>query len=152
MNRSRHAGNRVLCLACRTAMKLIATAVAASALAVLTACGTAASSAPAAPSSSPAHAAVAKAKAAASPSCKLKTTFDYIERDSDPGASVMADEIGNVDYSNCTDSLTDFAATAGQADGECTTIALASENPGYNVDQVPAPPLKDVIESAGPGC
>ena len=133
-------------------MRLIASAVAASAVAVLAACGSAtSSSSPAAPPS-PAHAAVAKAKAAPSPSCKLTTSFDYIERDDDPGASVMADEIGNVDYSNCTDSLTDFAAEAGQADGECTTIALASKNPGYDVNEVPAPPLKDVIESAGPGC
>jgi hypothetical protein len=48
-------------------------------------------------------------------------------------------------------TLSSFAATAGQADGECATIALASSNPGYDVNAVPAPPLKDVIESAGPG-
>jgi hypothetical protein len=43
-------------------------------------------------------------------------------------------------------------STAGQASSECTTIALASDNPGYNVNAVPAAPLKDVIESVGPGC
>jgi hypothetical protein len=99
-----------------------------------------------------AKAAAAHIKATPSPSCKLTTTFDYIVRDDDPGAGVLADEIGNVDYVNCVSSLADFAATAGQAQGECTTIALASDNPGYNVNATPAPPLKHVIESAGPGC
>jgi hypothetical protein len=94
----------------------------------------------------------AAAKAAPSPPCKLKDTPTYIVRDDDPGASVLASDIGNADYVTCTTALADFAATAGQASGECTTIALASDNPGYNVNAVPAPPLKGVIESAGPGC
>lgn len=113
---------------------------------VLAACGSGS------PSSSTAAAAAATVQAAPSPACTLKTTFDYILRDDDPAASVMAQEIGNVDLVNCTDSLGNFAATAGQAPGECTTIALASDNPGYDVNAVPAPPLKKVIESAGPGC
>jgi len=94
----------------------------------------------------------ARAKAAPSPSCTRTTTFDYIERTTEPGLQPQADEIGNTDYSDCTDSLAGFAAEAGQADGECTTIALASSNPGYDADAVPAPPLRGVIESAGPGC
>lgn len=97
-------------------------------------------------------AAQAAAKASPSASCKLKDTPTYIVRDDDPGASVMASEIGNADYASCTTALDSFAATAGQASGECTTIALASSNPGYNLNAVPAPRLKDVIESAGPGC
>jgi hypothetical protein len=101
----------------------------------------------------PPAASVSTQAAVASPgACKLKTTFDYIVRDNLPGASVQASEIGNVDLANCAPALSDFAATAGQASGECTTIALASDNPGYNVNEVPAPPLKEVIESAGPGC
>jgi hypothetical protein len=88
----------------------------------------------------------------ASASCGLKTTFDYIVRDSGPGTAALASEIGNVDYSACASSLSTFRQEAGQAGGECTTIALASRNPGYNVSAVPAPPLKDVIMSAGPGC
>jgi hypothetical protein len=103
-------------------------------------------------SGSHAASAKAKAKAAPSPSCTRTTTFDYIERTTEPGLQPQADEIGNTDYSDCTDSLTNFQAEAGQADGECTTIALASSNPGYNADANPAPPLRDVIESAGPGC
>jgi hypothetical protein len=78
--------------------------------------------------------------------------FDYIERDVDPEARTLADEIGNCDLATGQDSLATFQQIAGQAPGECTTIALASDNPGYDVNAIPAPPLKDVIESAGPGC
>lgn len=37
-------------------------------------------------------------------------------------------------------------------EGDCVTVAYASSNPGYNLDADPAPPLNDVIASAGPGC
>lgn len=125
----------------------LAITAAALAAASLAACSSASSSSPPA-----VVAASTAAGATASAACKLKTTFDYIERTTEPGLQASALEIGNVDDVNCTDSLSDFQAQAGQADGECTAIALASKNPGYNVDTVPAPPLKDVIESAGPGC
>ncbi len=126
--------------------RLLLAAAAAAALS-LAACGSAPSSpAPASPASSPAAAAKPSA------SCKLTTTFDYIERTTEPGLQAQADEIGNADYAACADSLSTFRQEAGQADGECTTIAKASDNPGYNPDAVPAPPLKNVIMSAGPGC
>lgn len=73
-------------------------------------------------------------------------------RDTTPGLLASAQEIGNVDLGNCTPALSDFAAEAGQAQGECETIALASANPGYDANAVPARPLRKVIESAGPGC
>jgi hypothetical protein len=106
------------------------------------------------PSSSPgAAAATTPAAAAVSPAtCKLQTTFDYIERTTEPGLQPQADEIGNVDLAHCASSLDDFRQTAGQADGECTTIALASDNPGYDPNATPAPALHKIIESAGPGC
>jgi hypothetical protein len=128
-----------------------AAALAATAILSLAACGSSSSSSSTAVAAS---AATAHAAAAPSPSqsCKLTTTFDYIERTVWPPLAPSADEIGNTDYVNCASSLAEFAATAGQAQGECTTIALASDNPGYNADASPAPPLKDVIESAGPGC
>jgi hypothetical protein len=103
-------------------------------------------------------AASARARAstpAASPStatCKLKTAFDYLVRTTSPDLAASAQEIGNVDLANCTPFLQDFTQTAGTASGECTTIALASDNPGYNADASPAPPLRKVIQSAGPGC
>lgn len=127
--------------------QILAAALTAGALSV-TACGS--------PSPAPAHAAAAVTSRAAaahpSPSCKRTTTFDYIERTVWPPSPAQADEIGNTDYADCASSLADFAATAGQASGECTTIALAAKNPGYDVNATPAAPLKHVIESAGPGC
>jgi len=121
--------------------------------AVMAACSSGSSAASAPPATS-AAAAPATTAAAASASAKGCTgpTFDYIERDADPGAQTLAQEIGNCDLATGQDSLATFQQTAGQAAGECTTIALASDNPGYDVNAVPAPPLKKVIESAGPGC
>lgn len=127
-------------------------AVASAAVLSLAAAGCAAGAASGTTASSPPAAATRAASPSPSASCAPKTTFDYIERDDDPGASVQADEIGNVDLENCTPSLSNFKAEAGQAPGECTTIALASDNPGYNINTTPAPTLKGVIESAGPGC
>jgi hypothetical protein len=105
------------------------------------------------PGPSPAvTAARATATPAASAACGLKTTFDYIVRTTEPGVPAAAQEIGNVDLGNCTPALADFAQTAGQAQGECTTIARARANRGYDVNAVPAPPLRRVLASAGPGC
>jgi hypothetical protein len=120
---------------------------------ITTACSSG-SPAASAPSATSAAAAPATQAAVASASAKGCTgpTFDYIERDDFPGAQILAEEIGNCDLATGQDSLASFQQTAGQGTGECTTIALASDNPGYNVNAIPAPPLKDVIESAGPGC
>ncbi len=129
--------------------RLLTAALAAGVLSVA-ACGSSASSS--APAAAAPATATHGARPSASASCTLTTSFDYIERTTQPGIPASADEIGNTDYSACADSLTTFAAEAGQADGECMTIARASDNPGYDVNAVPAPPLKRVAESAGPGC
>lgn len=94
----------------------------------------------------------AAAPAAPSGSCSLPDNQDLIVRDDDPGAQILAQEVGEANLGNCTTTLSSFAQTAGQAAGECSTIAWAKDNPGYDVNAVPAPPLKDVIQSAGPGC
>lgn len=108
-------------------------------------------SAPSSPAAS--AAAVASHAAAAKPArCRLHTTFDYIERDVVRGIQPSAVELGNVDYGDCTPTLRDWASEAADGPGDCSTIALASANPGYNPDAVPAPPLRRVIEKAGPGC
>jgi hypothetical protein len=129
-------------------MKLRLTLLALGAASALAAC-----SSPA-PSSSPPPAAAPKSPPASSApgACALKTTFDYIVRTTEPGTPAIAQDIGNVDLANCTSSLSDFAATAGTAQGECTTIARARANPGYDVNASPAPPLRRVLLRAGPGC
>lgn len=128
-------------------MKLPAIAFAVLAAAAVTACSSASSSA-----ALPASPAATQAPASPAAVCKLKTRFDYIERTTQPGLQAQAIEVGNVDLSACADTLTTFQQEAGQADGECTTIALASKNPGYDANATPAAPLKHVIMSAGPGC
>jgi hypothetical protein len=139
-------------------MKPALAAIALAAGLALTACASASSSLPAPnpATSSPSPAVAASPAAAASPAtsatCKLKTTFDYIVRTAEPGTPATAQEIGNVDLGNCTPSLADFAQTAGQAQGECTTIARARANGGYDVNASPAPPLRRVLMRAGPGC
>jgi hypothetical protein len=73
---------------------------------------------------------------AAAVPCELKTTFNYIVRTTEPGMSAQAQEIGNVAIGNCTAALQDFAATAGQAQGNArrlrsrqTTPAATSTHP-----------------------
>ena len=118
----------------------------------LAGCSSTPASTPAAAAPSTAASTAASATPSPSGSCALPDDQDLILRDDDPGASIIAQEIGEVDLENCTPTLDDFQQTAGQSAGECTTIAWAKDNPGYNVNATPAPPLKDVIESAGPGC
>jgi hypothetical protein len=84
--------------------------------------------------------------------CTLHRTTKYIERMSEPGLAPSATEIWNANLTNCTSTLSDFPQTVGIGPGECTQIALASANPGYDVLGHPAVPLKDVITQAGPGC
>ena len=85
-------------------------------------------------------------------SCGLKTSFDYLVRTTQPGMPASAQEIGNVDLAHCMPTIQDFAKTAGTASGECTQIALASDNLGYDVNASPAPTLRKVITDTGPGC
>lgn len=134
-------------------MRIITFAALAAASLALAACG---SSSPPSPAAAPAtrEAPVAAPKAPApSPSCTLPATPSYLIRTTEPGTTPVISEVGNADLADCTPTLKDFAATAGQGPGECDTIALASDNPGIDVyTSTAAPPLKDVIESAGPGC
>jgi hypothetical protein len=104
-------------------MRIITPAALAIGSLTLAACG---SARPPAPAARPAPAA-SSVPAAPSPSCARTTTFDYIERDTEPGRQPSALEIGNVNLEDCTPSLLDFQAETGEAQGECTTIALASD-------------------------
>ena len=84
--------------------------------------------------------------------CTAQLTTHYIERMTEPGLVATATEVWNANLTNCTQALADFPQTVGVGAGECTQIALATDNPGYDVLATPAPPLEDVITQAGPGC
>src|ERR1017187_3523763 len=86
--------------------RLSLTARAAAALAsaaIVTACsGTGTTTAP------PPASTRASTPAASPAACKLKTTFDYLVRTTEPDLAATAQEIGNVDFVNCTPFLQDF--------------------------------------------
>ncbi len=64
----------------------------------------------------------------------------------------------NINTYDCRPTLSEFARTfPSSRQGECITIALASDNPGYAQrylyePNAPPPPLHKVIESTGSGC
>jgi len=84
--------------------------------------------------------------------CPLQVTTDYIVRYVDQGQPASAATIGNVNYSTCSSTLSTFQQEYGNTPGECVQIAKASDNPGYDVNATPAPPLTDVIQQVGPTC
>lgn len=108
------------------------------------------------PASAPPHASSpaphTSATPAPDPTCTLPDTQDLLVRYTVPGLPDSAQVLGEVDLGNCTPTLDCLARTSPRGDGYCTEVAWASDNPGYNADATPAPPLKKVIEAIGGGC
>jgi hypothetical protein len=82
---------------------------------------------------------------------------DTYVRTVDPGEDVTAEDTGgtwqwNYGKHECMSAVQYAISQAVPFGGDCVTVAYASGNPGYDVDSDPAPPLADVIASAGPGC
>jgi hypothetical protein len=125
---------------------------------LVVACGCSSSSKPAARPNGIANSSKATSFPTIPGQCPSTARFDYIERTTSPGFPALATVIGNVNVNDCKSALAEFRSNAPNAEGDCTTIALASDNPGYEqkyifvVYQPPPPPLNKVIESAGPGC
>ena len=114
----------------------------------------------AAPATTAAHAARAAAKATPDPSaaCERRpASGDILLRMLVPTLGWQAQRLGgewswNATLRKCLTSAEMMIATAPTEAGNCTQVAYASTNPGYNPDATPAPPLKKVIAQAGPGC
>jgi hypothetical protein len=118
----------------------------------------------AAPATTSAAQAKAKASAAARASaaesaCYARTAAsgDIYVRTVISGLATEAQELGGGyawDHATgqCLNSVDYTIASAADGPGDCTTVGYKADNPGYDVNEVPAPPLRDVIESAGPGC
>lgn len=104
------------------------------------------------PAAHPSSAAPSTAAADPEPSCALPNGRDVLVRYIVPGLQANAQELGEVDLVQCESTLDYIAQTSPTGDGYCTQVAWASDNPGYNPDTVPAPPLKKVIEAVGGGC
>ena len=94
------------------------------------------------------------------PQCDLTESFNYIVRTVRSGVAASAQEVGNVNFATCTNTLTYFAKSAERvtngkgirAPNICKTIAKASDNPDYPINATPAPPLKKVLASVGSLC
>src|SRR5882757_9819313 len=77
--------------------------------------------------------------------CNLEpTSRDLIIWERWPRLPDAAQEVGDVDGSQCKLTLDSWKAGEPTGPGYCAKIAWASDNPGYDVDARPAPPLKNV--------
>lgn len=85
-------------------------------------------------------------------SCSLQVTRDVLLRVAGPQEPAETQRLGDVDFVHCRHTVDDVSTLAPQAPGYCSTVAYASDNPGYDENQVPSRPLQAVIASSGPGC
>ena len=74
-----------------------------------------------------------------------------------PGLSPKAKRLGGKwgwDHvtSKCLTSVQYAVATAPLGAGHCTQVGYVADNPGYNANATPAPPLAHVAAQAGPAC
>ncbi len=70
-----------------------------------------------------------------------------------PGTPPTAAVLGQYTGTNCQSTIDLIRATSPTADGDCTLLALQSDNPGYNVNAAdPMPRPRQAFLSIGPGC
>lgn len=127
-----------------------AVAAAAAVLALTAACSGSSSKPAAAPDVAAATSTAAQPTMNAT--CNLPHKGDVIERIVTPGNEATAQELGDVDEINCQSTFDSLKAETPSGPGYCTQAAWLSDNPNYNVDAVPAPPLKKIQAQAGQGC
>jgi hypothetical protein len=151
-------------------LRISSTLVAGVASLVLTSCS---GSQPAAPSPSPVATPSAVAQTApgapgSGQPCHFAPVRNLIEwhktshppsADGSTGPPASAVKFGDVNLVGCKSSLdgwverhSDSAADTAAGFRDCSEIAWADDNPGYNVHAVPAPRLKNVLLRAGNDC
>ena len=74
-----------------------------------------------------------------------------------PGSPWNAQELGNEWFwdnttGKCLDGVQTQMASAPLIAGACTQVGYVKDNPNYDVNATPAPPLADVAAQAGPAC
>lgn len=87
-----------------------------------------------------------------SATCNLKSKADILVRYVTPLGPATAQELGSVNLALCEPTFDTLADTTSTDAGYCTSTAWMSDNVGYNVDAVPAPPLKKIQAQAGQAC
>ena len=90
--------------------------------------------------------------ASATGGCSLPTTPELIERTVRPDGPAVAVLIGSANTVLCEPTTKAFRAGVPTDPGWCSTLARFDDNPHYDVNAVPAPPLQKVIASAGAAC
>jgi hypothetical protein len=84
--------------------------------------------------------------------CDLPHFGDLIEWQRRPGKVDSARRFSDVDKTKCEPALDGWMEGMPSGSGVCFMIGWASDNPGYNPNAVPAPPLKKVIDKVGDAC
>ena len=79
----------------------------------------------------------------------MPTTADLIIWQHAPRLVDSAFEVGDADLLRCKSTLDTWRADQPTGTGYCSKIAWALDNPGYDVDVRPAPPLKRVVDQVG---
>lgn len=107
--------------------------------------------------SSPAAAPTSQAPAAVTTSqppatCSLASKGDIIERVVTPGNPATAQQLGSVNLAQCKLAFDTLAQETSTDPGYCSQEAWVADNPSYDVNAVPAPPLKKVQAQAGQAC
>lgn len=111
---------------------------------------------PAAAPSSPAVASTATAPTSAQPAAPAETCAtplpdkgDVIVREKFPNVPVDAMELGGTDPEHCVWTMDSLKTAQPTGPGYCSEVAWASDNPNYDPNAVPAPPLKKVQVKIG---
>ncbi len=82
---------------------------------------------------------------------------DILVRMAAPGQAPITQELGgewtwNSTTKTCDTSVQWMIFTAPTTPGNCTQVGYVADNPGYNQNATPAPPLNKIIASKGPAC
>jgi len=78
-------------------------------------------------------------------SCNLPHQGDLVVRTVAPRVEPSAQLLGDVDLVHCAPALDFLAKAQPSGPGYCTTVGRQADNPNYNVDAVPAPPIPHTI-------
>jgi hypothetical protein len=81
-------------------------------------------------------------------------TEELYVRATDPDLPAYAMRLGgnwvwNFGDERCMTSVEAALAANPAGEGFCTQVGLVADNPGYDPDAIPAPPLREVLAQAG---
>lgn len=93
-----------------------------------------------------------QSSAQAGGACTLPHFGDLIEWRREPGKTDRAFRLSDVDKTTCQPTLNSWATGLSEAPNVCYMIGWASENVGYNVSALPAPPLHKAMDKIGGAC